>query len=204
MFLVPTRDRPEAIRELISSCYLYGMPKCAVMIDGDPKAYAEIRWPKSWVIHVAQRHLKMVGATNELVRLHPDEPWYGFLNDRARPHETGWQEKLLDSMNGGWANQKSLGEKNGRIRMKNGVMDGCLVRALGWFWPPQFTHFFVDDAMEDVLYGAGLFHQTDSDIEEQPIRKLPRIHNGESFWEKDRQAYEAFDPKSIIESTLAC
>lgn len=187
------------MKELISACYLYGLPKAAVMIDGDPKPYEYIRWPKGWAVHVCERHMEMVGATNELFRLHPDEEWYGFLNDRARPREENWWSKLLDSVGDGWANQASLGTKNGRVRMKNGVMNGGLVRALGWFWPPQFVHFFVDDAMEDVLYGAGLFNQTDVQIDEQPIRKLPRVFDGAAYWHKDEKAYKDFDSSRVIE-----
>lgn len=148
------------------------------MISGD---YSAVRWPSYWKIHEGESQ-GMVKATNDLFNLYPNESWYGFLNDRARPKEEGWWETLLESVDGGWANQSSLGMKNGRIRMKNGIMDGDLVRKLGWFWPPTFRHLWVDDAMEDLLYEAGLFHQTNVKIEEEPMAKHPRFGNDHSAY----------------------
>ena len=173
MFLIPSKDRPGSIERLIYACHLYGMPPAAVMISGD---YSAVRWPSKWKIHEGGSE-GMVKATNDLFKMYPNEPWYGFLNDRARPKEDDWWLTLLKSVNRGWANQASLGMKNGRIRMKNGIMDGDLVRKLGWFWPPSFRHLWVDDAMEDLLYGADLFHQTDVKIEEEPMPKHQRFGN---------------------------
>lgn len=59
--------------------------------------------------------------------------------------------------------------------MKNGIMDGDLVRDFGWFWPPVFRHLWVDDAMEDLLYENGLFHQTEVEIEEVWMPKHARL-----------------------------
>lgn len=200
MFLIPTRERPFSMRELISACYLYGMPdRVAVMIDGEPRAYDSVHWPASWKIHYAgdyspDGHLEMVRATNQLFELYPDEPWYGFLNDRARPRQPGWSEALISASGRGWANQASLGTnlRSKRTRMKNGVMAGSLVRSMGWFWPDWLIHFFVDDFWEEVLQGAGLWTQTDVKIEEQRIDKHPRVFKGEAFWQKDHDAFMAW------------
>ena len=189
MFLIPTRGRPESVRELISACYLYGMPDAAVMV-GPPRAdYDSVRWPKNWRIHYDTENAGMVAATNKLFALYPDLPWYGFLNDRARPAQEGWVEGLLAHVKGGWANQAPLNYKHDRPRMKNGIMDGDLVRKRGWFWPPWLVHLYVDDAMEDMLYDEGLFHQTDVQIIEQPMKKHLREVNGEPFAKRDHDAY---------------
>lgn len=190
-FLIPTRGRPESVKELISACYLYGMCDAAVMVGPPCSEYASVRWPRHWAIHHLDSNEGLVKATNALVGLYPDLEWYGFLNDRARPRQAGWVEGLLEKVQGGWANQASLGTnpRTGRIRMKNGIMAGELVRKHGWFWPPWLTHLYVDDTMEDILYGEGLFHQTDVKIEEQPMKKHLREVNGVPFADKDRQAY---------------
>lgn len=183
------------MRELIDSCRIAGkVPEAAVMIDGDPTPYKGIRWPANWTVHVADEHLEMIGATNELVRRHPDKPWYGFLNDRARPITDDWWEKLVDACKGGWANCKSLGTnpRTGKVRMKDGIYDGAVVRALGWFFPPFLTHFYGDDVLEEVLQDNGLWRQTDVEIEERAVPKLPRIHRGRAYWDDDRIAYEGW------------
>ena len=175
MFLIPTCGRPGSVSKLILACHLYGMPPAAVMVSGD---YSAVRWPPHWKIHYGGQE-GMVKATNDLFRLYPNEPWYGFLNDRARPLEERWFERLLSAVDGGWANQYSskVNPRTGRIRILNGIMDGDLTRRLGWFWPPMFRHLWVDDAMEDLLYDAGLFHQTDVKIDNELMPKHIRIGN---------------------------
>jgi len=169
------------MKELISACHLYGMPDAAVMVSGDMYS---IRWPRHWKIHQDDPE-GMVKSTNRLFELYPDEPYYGFLNDRARPHDEDWINRLMVEVRGGWANQAPLRFRNGKPRMKNGIMDGNLVRKRGWFWPPFLRHLYVDDVMEDLLYSEGLFHQTDVIIDEVEMPKHPRLVD-------DKKAYEAW------------
>lgn len=211
MFLIPTRNRPECMKELIEACVISGqVPDAAVLIDGDPEPYKGIRWPKNWTVGVADRHMEMIGATNELLRRNPGREWYGFLNDRARPVTDGWADKLVEASQGGWANCKSLGQnpRTGRVRMKDGVYSAKVVGALGWFFPPFLVHFFGDDVLEEVLQEAGKWVQTDVEIEEKPVAKLPRVFKGKPYWDDDRLAFAAWNRSAekdeLIERVRAC
>lgn len=181
--------------ELIEACRKAGpLPEAAVMIDGDPKPYKEVRWPDNWAIHVAKEHMEMIGASNELMRLHPDKPWYGFLNDRSRPVTSFWWQRLVEECSGGWANCKSWGHnpRTGLIRMVDGVYDGRVVKALGWCFPPFLVHFFGDDILEEVLQRNGLWRETDVEMKWVSVPKFPRVFRGRPYWESDKNAYIAW------------
>jgi hypothetical protein len=84
MWFIPTRNRPDAIRELIHSMESAGsVPECAVMIDGPLEPYEEIRWPVNWHIHNDSTHLELCGAMNALFKLYPNEKSYGFITDHG-------------------------------------------------------------------------------------------------------------------------
>jgi len=166
------------------------------MIDGFPDPYEEVKWPENWDIHKAPQHLEMAGALNFLLKMHPDEPWYGILIDRCRPRTKDWASLLIDQSKGGFANVKPLKHgdaKNPRLhveRMRCGVFDSRIINCVGWIYPPWCTHFFGDDVWEDVLHSAGLFRSTDVIVEEEQMEKGPRIHNGVPYWQRDANNYQ--------------
>jgi hypothetical protein len=191
IYLCATKGRPESIRELISSMYLYGMADVAVMVGLPHSDYASVRWPKNWKVHHATENGGLTQAINSLAAMYLDHDYLGVLNDRARIRQSGWLERLVEAAGDGYANPHplSFNPRTNRPRLKNGVFNAKLIREWGWMFPPWLTHLYVDDVLEDILYDAGKFYQTDVLIEEQPIAKHAREVNGEPFAERDRKAY---------------
>ena len=192
IYLLATKGRPESVKELINHCYLYGMPEVAVMVGKPHSDYASIRWPRGWKIHLAEENLGLTKAINDLAKVYEDREYIGVLNDRARPREEGWWERLTEEVDGGYANPQalSLNPRTGLPRLKNGVFWSGLVKKWGWLFPPWLTHLYVDDVLEDILHGEKLFRQTDVIVDEQPMAKHLREVNGVGFADLDRKAYE--------------
>lgn len=191
LFLCATKGRAESIKELISACYLYGMPEVAVMIGQPHSDYASVRFPKHWKLHYAEENLGLTRAINDLAAIYSDREYIGVLNDRARPREEKWIERLTEAVDGGYANPYplSVNPRTNLPRLKNGIFWGGLIRKWGWLFPPWLTHLYVDDVLEDILYSEKLFHQTDVMVDEQPMAKHLREVNGRAFADSDRQAY---------------
>ena len=192
IYLCATRGRPEAIRELIMGMYLYEMVPTAVMVGKPHSDYASVRWPKSWKIHYAEKNEGLTKAANTLWEIYKDHDYIGFLNDRARPRENLWASKLVEAAQDGYANPQALGfnPRTNKPRLKNGVFSGALLRQWGFLFPPWLTHLYIDDVLEDLLYDAGKFYQTDVMVDEQPMAKHLREVNGVPFADLDRKAYE--------------
>lgn len=194
IYLCASKGRPEAVKELIMGCYLYEMPEVAVMVGKPHSDYASVRWPKSWKIHLAESNEGLVKALNDLWGIYKDHDQIGVLNDRARPRENLWCSRLRESVGDGYANPQALGfnPRTNKPRLKNGIFNGALLREWGWIMPPWLTHLYTDDVLEDLLHEAGKFHQTDVMVDEQPMKKTPRLVDGIPFADRDRDAYFAW------------
>ena len=168
LWFIPTRNRPDAMAELISACREAGpVPRAAVMVDGPFEGYAALDWPENWQVHVAPEHLEMTRALNLLLELHPGEAAYGFMTDHGRPRSQGWSEALAGAA-ADWrmafANDEIYrrtgggnGWGEGLLRMPGATAwGGELVRAVGWIGLPGTVHFRTDDAWEAIGYSLGI------------------------------------------------
>lgn len=203
MWLIPTRNRPQAMMELIGS--MRGeFPDAAVMIDGDASLYSGVNWPSNWHIHTADEHLEMQRAINALYRLHPNEKTYGFLTDHARPETPGWFRKMEDQA-GDWLMVLCADGKD-RRHPENGYRritaascyGGELVREMGYLWPDFCTHMYGDDALEEIGHELGIvrwmpdvmvrdLHLTDGEV--KPDENHKRLYKGVPYIPQDAQAF---------------
>jgi hypothetical protein len=203
MWLIPTRNRPKQMQELILAMQKSGcVPDAAVMMDGDKY---DIEFPEHWHVYQSIEHLELSGALNELFRLHPDEKTYGFICDHGRPVSADWAYEL-EKAAGDWriaiCNSDRLHPVTNKLRLTEATcFGGELVRTTGWVWPDFVTHLYGDDVWEDIAHDLGLMvHCKHVHVDmllfskgEFPIdENHNRMFRGESFPAKDQSAYEVW------------
>lgn len=212
LWLIPTRGRPDSMRDLIAACRATGeVPEAAVMIDDDPDVYGAVEWPAGWRVHSIAGHVEMVAATNELLRLYPGRPAYGINCDHARPRTAGWWSRLVAAagpwglaysrdnwLNGCWETATAPKHRPNRHMTGGVVIGGELVRALGWIFPPWLIHLYVDNALEDVIEAVGAWRWCDDVVVEaaHPANggraadaNNRRLFHGQHIGPLDRDAY---------------
>lgn len=202
MWLIPTRNRPDAMKALIASMWATGcMPTCAVMVDGPEY---DIEWPSHWKVHNSEQHLEMQLALNALFDMYPDEPTYGILTDQSRP-QTPWWETHMEHA----AGKRGMSMANtlrGRVNPRTGLrritsfcIGGDLARAVGCVWPRWSVHLYGDDFWEDVGYGLGVLKYLPEIVvvallkregEVKPDENHRRMWNGKPYLQHDKDAYE--------------
>lgn len=131
----------------MAAAYFWGTesPVWLVLWEGDPrlKEYLHEQWPASWRVHTVP--MEGNGPTyNEMLRLHPSEPHYGFLADDATLDVQGMLgelERAADQWNVAYANDQHHGEKLPTMP----CLGGDLVRAVGYLAAPNLLHWAIDN-----------------------------------------------------------
>jgi len=174
MWLIPTRNRPEMMSNLIRAMEECGeLPDVAVMVDGEPY---DIEWPAHWHIYHSEEHLEMQKSFNRLFQLHPNEKTYGILTDHSYPESKGWWHEMEESA-GDWNvsfandNHKRYNPRNGHERITVSCYGGELIRELGWIWPDFCIHLWGDDALEDIINDFGLLKRTSVEFKDLQAAK---------------------------------
>lgn len=158
MWFLPTRNRPQACRELIEAMKHTETPKVSVMMDG--LAY-HIDWPSHWNIHQSDEHLEMQRALNALFKLYPNEPCYGLITDHSRPQTNNWasimeQAAVPDKIVFANDTKNRIHPQTRKRRVTSAsCYGGELVRKLGWVWLDKVTHMYGDDAWENIGHALG-------------------------------------------------
>jgi len=202
MWLIPTRNRPQLMRDLITAIRKTGAPpEAAVMMDGCQ--YEDMDWPQNWHIHASKEHLEMGGSINALMDLHLGRPFYGLLTDHSRPLTQDWSGRL-EREAGDWGIASSVNGKprfnkrTGRQRLDCFAIGGKLVRALGYIWHPSMVHLYADDVLEDIGYSLGVLKFVPEVVFDElqlrdgtlrPDGNSQRVFRGRPYWPLDREAY---------------
>lgn len=205
MFFIPTRNRPDLIKELISAIESTGcVPDAAVMIDGAADIYQDVCWPANWHIHQSDEHLELAGALNALFKLYPNEKTYGFITDHGRPESANWASEL-EKTAGDWG-IALCNDYHNRIHPKTGnrriteatCFGGELIRELGYVWPDFVIHLYGDDVLEEIGHELGLVTCRDdikvrslqfSKGEIQIDENHKRMFRGKPYAADDQEAY---------------
>lgn len=201
MWLIPTRNRPQAMKEVIAAMQATGdVPECAVMVDG-PRY--DIEWPAHWHIHESGGHLEMQRSLNALFRLHPNEPSYGLLSDQSRPQTPGWSSTLEAAAGSGAiamsnSTKERFNPRTGLRRITSACFGGDLIRAIGWVWLDRVVHLYGDDAWEDIGYALNIVNYIPEVVilallkrdGEVPVdANHQRRWHGESYMASDARAF---------------
>ena len=204
MWFIPTRNRPEAMEQLIASMEATGcVPACAIMVDGPEY---DIAWPKHWKIHHSTEHLEMQLALNNLFALYPDEPCYGVLTDTSRPQTKDWASKLeaaagTSAISMCNTTKHRMNPDTGLRRITSYVLGGDLARAVGWVWFDRCVHLYGDNVWEDIGYELDIIKYLPEVVILALLKREGEVKfddnhkrqwQGKPYPEHDRQAYVAW------------
>lgn len=164
MWIIPSRRRPESLRELFNSAARTGTCTPArVLVDqsdykDNQSVYMELERehaPKDW---------KFVVTTGESMGdkfretepwLWGPAPWVGILNDDHYIITDQWDRKLLAKLDG--TNYVSCNDRWHAPRRLAGavVYSGALVKCVGYMFPRKMQHIFHDCVWEEIGKATG-------------------------------------------------
>lgn len=152
MWLLPTHNRPERCQAVLDAISEMGCTTRGVVLvnGGTLHAYQDVRPPQGWGIVFKSENLGLCGAMQWCFETFPDEPFYGQVTDDEYVRTPGW-DKLLSEAAGRWyvAHGKNHAKST---ELPHGFMTfgGDLVRAVGWWEPPELWHWY-SEAFWDVI-----------------------------------------------------
>lgn len=201
--LVPTRNRVENAVELLDVFYKTAEESSSgiLFIVGteDPrlKEYKQ-KIPKNHLFIFPERGL--VKALNYVSPLYWDE--YSaicFMGDDHRPRTTGWDSeyiRALDSIGSGYVygNDLLMGE---RIPTQVAISSD-VIRSLGFFGPPGFTHLCVDVTWKDMGTALGRIVYLPEVIIEHMHPAAEKAKNDEGYNYVNSKAMVAKDEKEYV------
>lgn len=214
--IVPSRGRPQAIREFIDA---FGNTRTVAELvvavdDDDPlrEEYSAITGGPVFDHDTGGKPSTMVRALNA-VAIHraflTDPPFaIGFMGDDHRPRTVGWDKAYLDALR-----EMGTGIVYGDDLLQGEniptqcAMTSDIVRALGYMCPPTFTHLYVDNFWKVLGNGADCLrylpdviiehlhpHAGKADWDPNYLRV-----NSSAMYERDAGAFSEWLSRSMIE-----
>lgn len=151
MWIFTSKGRPDLIQRTIRS-YAWGGESQVILAlcAGDPRLgeYVSQQWPAGWVIVPVP--MSGNGPTyNEILRMYPDEPNYGFLADDTLLDTPGMLRDL-EVAAGDWNVAYANDQHHGPAIPTMPCIGGELVRAVGYLGPPNIPHWGLDCCWYDI------------------------------------------------------
>lgn len=150
--IVPSRGRPQAARELVTTfrdtCQADTLLVFAVdRDDPDLEGYIDLMQPGQVDVYIAPAPSTMVKTLNlAALQYAPKAYAVAFMGDDHRPRTIGWDLAYLDALRG---METGLVYGNDLLQGENiptqVAMTANIVQALGHMAPPPLTHLFVDN-----------------------------------------------------------
>lgn len=194
MWILPTRRRPDACREMIDAMQsIQPVPPVQVIVDNDTDKYKGVPWPKHWFVHTSLEHLELTKAVNLGVCLHDGAKFFGMIGDYARPKTPGWAERLQEAAGDwnvaycrdNWMNGKRQDDKT-RPHISGALcVGGKLVEALGWLFYPGTVHLCVDTVLEYIATETGGHRYLDDvvvEVDRPETTRRPRDANHQRLY----------------------
>ncbi len=167
LVIVPSRKRPGNVRELISAWQDTKDRNANLLIavdDDDPtidEYLADAQTYPGWAQLEIGPRLRLAGTTNVYsTKYAPHHPIIGFMGDDHRPRTIGWDTQITDAMKhmGGTGVVYGNDLFQGQNLPTAVFISSDIVKTLGYFCPPGFTHMYLDNVW--MYWGRGLAHLT--------------------------------------------
>lgn len=142
--------------------------------------------------------------------------WIGIGCDDLRPQTKDWDKTLLSKITG--KNIVSCNDgQQGNLRMSGiTVFSGSVLRAMGYIYPPNFWHTYVDNVWEDIGRGANCWTYVDEVLvlhdhpfvnqQLDPEKADDTTHKSYGQQERDQEAYRQWlitERDSVIQRVMA-
>ena len=153
-WIIPTLSRARQVQELLNALSILD-PSAGgiVVVNGHShiKEYQEIIQPKNWEILFLSDNLGALGALNYVVKMYPNEEYYGFIGDDEFTETKDWSKKLIEA-----ASKTGLSNGNDNWQSSRRVqgyvcISGDLVRELGYMAVPDCWHWYGFDGMWEYI-----------------------------------------------------
>lgn len=159
MWLLPTRLRPSGLKRFFD-CFETTWAKTpgVVFVDEDDPClneYLSIHLPEGWTMEIGPR-LPVGQRLNAYFKVHPDEPWYGFLADDVMPRTLEWDRALVEEA-GRYGLAFCDDTIHGNRHATHFVVGGDLVRQMGWIVLPGLDRIYGDTVWNDIARANGVF-----------------------------------------------
>jgi hypothetical protein len=163
--IVPSRGRPQAVRELVEAFASTSTADTRLTValdEDDPEhaKYIDAIYGSGIATHATHPNRTMVEALNRVAvgLAASDYPPFAvaFLGDDHRPRTAGWDAAYLEALR-----ELGTGIVFGNDLLQCGnlptqcAMTSDIVRALGWMCPPTLRHMYVDNFWRDLANLAG-------------------------------------------------
>jgi hypothetical protein len=155
LWLLPTRKRIEKLKRFFEvppttpGVLLVQSAELAEMAS----AYSSISLPANWKIlptssdGLGDKCREVWSAVSKL-------DWVGLGCDDLRPQTTDWDKKLIAEITGRNIVTCDDGVQHDSRMSGITVFSGAVLRAMGYMFPPEFWHTYVDNVWEDIGRGA--------------------------------------------------
>ena len=191
LIIVPTRGRRANLERLLQTFALSraGETDLLVVADDDDPSYDGLKLPGRCRLVSRPRACLTDKLNQHAVPLTAEYQMIGFLGDDCVLESHGWDNAFRDELKTpgiAWPNgeRQDYGEHE--------VVSSVIIRALGWYFPPEMSHYWTDVALADIGRGAGCYRKAEGAI----IRHRHKEHGtddtyrlAESTAEADQQAY---------------
>lgn len=207
LYIVPSRGRPDNIRQLIEAWEATrDEAKLWVCVDDDDPhvdEYLAIKHP-GWAAVFAGQRLRLGGTLNywaaaSNLNYRADYQTIGFMGDDHRPRTPHWDTLLQETINavGGTAVVYGNDLLQGRNLATSVAMSANIIDVLGYMVPPGMTHLFLDNVWMDMGRVVGnLVYRSDVVIEHvHPAAgkaewdDVYKEVNSGAMWDADEKAY---------------
>ena len=187
MFVCPTWKRPDKLRRLLEAMReTQTIAPGMIIVQGNDQMEAykpviEIR-PKNWEWICLERDVGWVQALNLMLKIRPQEKWYGVINDDHVPVTPEWDTKMLSLM-GPWALVTCMdNSKEVQWRASGPLMAGGeLLRTCGFFMPPCTWHICGDDWWQTVGRAFSIWKVACNVRVDQPDSAIFAVNNTKDF-----------------------
>lgn len=197
MWLIPSRERPHRLTQLMKACRETKMSTAAVILldDDDPclLAYLRLSMLPNWSFEIGP-HGSLSDIYNRAWRLYPHETWYGMLCDDVVPETHEFDKLLIDSAG---LDGLSFGDDsiNGGDHATHMVLGGNLVRSMGFLSLPGLDRIYIDTVWNDIARDRGVHRYL-------PHVKLTHHHfsNGKALVDKTYKKFNKKKDQEIYEA----
>ena len=201
MWIFPTRHRPLRLQRCLDACVSTHMSsRGLIIIDGFERDYEKLQVPPNLNVMATNDHIGFGAVLNLAFKLHPNEPFYGWVPDDCVPRTECWDARLEEAC-GRWY----IGCSNNLLHTvpwwTPGTFGGDLLRSVGYIAPPGFVHLYIDNVWNLINDHLHVYrYLPDVVIEEMHFsnNKAPydntyeRVVKGVYHYESDKLAFENY------------
>lgn len=171
MWLLPSRGRPQKLKECLDSAVAMGMftPGRVLIDESDPTKdeYLKLQLPKDWEFYIVPKSLEeSIVCVGKSIRMWIKDnqtfcdncTWIGLFSDDNKFASKDWDLMMLEECKG--LRMICTNDRWRAIERMSGatMWTGDLFRIVGkWLYPSNFCHMYTDNVWEQIGINTGIW-----------------------------------------------